>query len=209
VIPAKTAESEAGTFKQVMKTRAVHLLAFFVLIYVGVEVTIGGWIVTFIIKVRGGGPSAGYISSGFFGGQFGSLNTIFTNHNTIHLAGLTLGRVLLLWVNKKAFKFPALGISHANLIQGRRTTGPVYIRDSFCWVGTRRLACPILDRKRCRRLDYWRPPRTYVPHSHEPSCADPSALDIDRFYWVDSWVRTGWECNFAVYDGCDCWEAWD
>jgi fucose permease len=53
-----------------MKTRAVHLLAVFILIYVGVEVTIGGWIVTFIIKVRGGGPSAGYISSGFFGGQF-------------------------------------------------------------------------------------------------------------------------------------------
>lgn len=52
-----------------MKTRVVHLLAFFILIYVGVEVTIGGWIVTYIIEVRGGGSSAGYISSGFFGGQ--------------------------------------------------------------------------------------------------------------------------------------------
>lgn len=28
-----------------------------------------GWIVTFIIDVRGGGPSSGYISSGFFGGK--------------------------------------------------------------------------------------------------------------------------------------------
>lgn len=46
-----------------------------------VEVTLGGWIVTYIINVRGGGPSSGYISSGFFG-------------------GLTLGRVGLLWVNK-------------------------------------------------------------------------------------------------------------
>jgi len=73
-IPEKTAESEAGTFKQVMKTRTVHLLAFFILIYVGVEVTIGGWIVTYIIQVRGGGPSAGYISSGFFGGQHISFN---------------------------------------------------------------------------------------------------------------------------------------
>ena len=41
----------------------------------------GGWIVTYIINVRGGGPSSGYISSGFFG-------------------GLTLGRVGLLWVNR-------------------------------------------------------------------------------------------------------------
>jgi len=42
---------------------------------------LGGWIVTYIIKVRGGGPSSGYISSGFFG-------------------GLTMGRVGLLWFNK-------------------------------------------------------------------------------------------------------------
>ncbi|THH16127.1 hypothetical protein EW146_g4461 [Bondarzewia mesenterica] len=41
-----------------------------------------GWIVTFIINVRQGGPSSGYISAGFFG-------------------GLTLGRVALLWVNQK------------------------------------------------------------------------------------------------------------
>jgi len=40
-----------------------------------------GWIVTFIINERDGGPSSGYISSGFFG-------------------GLMLGRIILLWVNK-------------------------------------------------------------------------------------------------------------
>lgn len=49
--------------------------------YPSVEVTLGGWIVTYIIKIRGGGPSSGYISSGFFG-------------------GLTVGRVGLLWINK-------------------------------------------------------------------------------------------------------------
>ncbi|KAF8966641.1 MFS general substrate transporter [Flammula alnicola] len=98
VIPEKTAESQGGTFKQVTRTRAVHLLAIFILIYVGVEVTVGGWIVTFIIDVRGGGPSSGYISSGFFG-------------------GLTVGRVALLWVNKKVgerrvlFIYAALSIA--------------------------------------------------------------------------------------------------
>ncbi|KAJ3549069.1 hypothetical protein NMY22_g1015 [Coprinellus aureogranulatus] len=64
-----------------MAQRTVHYLAFFVLVYVGVEVTIGGWIVTYIIQERNGGPSSGYISSGFFG-------------------GLTLGRVALLPINR-------------------------------------------------------------------------------------------------------------
>ncbi|TFK38014.1 hypothetical protein BDQ12DRAFT_713203 [Crucibulum laeve] len=37
------------------------------LFYVDVEVTIGGWIVVYVIEVRGGGRSSGYISSRFFG----------------------------------------------------------------------------------------------------------------------------------------------
>ncbi|KAI0370515.1 MFS general substrate transporter [Pilatotrama ljubarskyi] len=82
--PEKTKESVAGVskYKQVFRLRAVHLMAFFLFIYVGVEVTIGGWIVTFIINERHDGPNSGYISSGFFG-------------------GLTVGRVALLRLNKK------------------------------------------------------------------------------------------------------------
>lgn len=79
----------------------MHLISIFVVVYVGVEVTLGGetnpsrlrtstkfytfmltgWIVTFVIDERGGGPSSGYITSGFF-------------------AGLTLGRLVLLWLNQ-------------------------------------------------------------------------------------------------------------
>lgn len=66
---------------QILSIKSVHLLAIFVFVYVGVEVTTGGWIVTYIIDVRGGGASSGYISSGFFG-------------------GLMFGRVALLWLNK-------------------------------------------------------------------------------------------------------------
>ncbi|KAI0754425.1 MFS general substrate transporter [Daedaleopsis nitida] len=69
-------------YKQMFRLRVLHLMALFILIYVGVEVTLGGWIVTYVINLRGGGPSSGYISSGFFG-------------------GLTFGRVALLWVNQK------------------------------------------------------------------------------------------------------------
>lgn len=85
--------SEHSAFRQILSIKAVHLLAFFILVYVGVEVTMGGvsrllvrhrstltensgWIVTYIIRVRGGGPSAGYISSGFFGGQFCSFTVV-------------------------------------------------------------------------------------------------------------------------------------
>ncbi|TFK72081.1 MFS general substrate transporter [Pluteus cervinus] len=80
--PGEKSASEHSTFRQILGLRFVHLLAIFILIYVGIEVTIGGWIVTFVIDVRGGGPSSGYISSGFFG-------------------GLTVGRIALLWVNRK------------------------------------------------------------------------------------------------------------
>ena len=77
-----------------MRNKTVHLLALFLMIYIGVEVTIGGklyfflstnthththtslnysksgWIVTFLMLVRGGGPSTGYVSTGFFGGKY-------------------------------------------------------------------------------------------------------------------------------------------
>ena len=72
-----------------MRNKTVHLLALFLVVYIGVEVTIGGiicspmsflnknlitvtqgWIVTFLMLVRGGGPSSGYVSTGFFGGKY-------------------------------------------------------------------------------------------------------------------------------------------
>ncbi|KAG2357354.1 MFS general substrate transporter [Suillus spraguei] len=60
--------SEKSQFSQIIRLREVHLLAFFLLVLVGVEVMMGGWMVTYTIDVRGGGPSSGYISSGFWGG---------------------------------------------------------------------------------------------------------------------------------------------
>ncbi|KAI6103305.1 MFS general substrate transporter [Pisolithus croceorrhizus] len=55
VPPCEKGNSERSQFRQVFALRAVHLLAFFILVYVGVEVTVGGWIVTYIIDIRGGG----------------------------------------------------------------------------------------------------------------------------------------------------------
>jgi len=62
-----TAEGDSG-FRAIMKRKLLHIMVAFVFVYVGTEVTVGGWIVTFIIGERGGGAEAGYVSSGFFGG---------------------------------------------------------------------------------------------------------------------------------------------
>ncbi|KAF8306100.1 MFS general substrate transporter [Clavulina sp. PMI_390] len=72
----------APMIRQVMELKVVHILAFFVLLYTGMEVTIGGWMVTFVQRRRHGGSSAGYVSSGFFG-------------------GLTVGRVALIGITRK------------------------------------------------------------------------------------------------------------
>ena len=57
---------------------------------------------TFIIDVRGGGPSSGYISAGFFGGKKLVSPEMNLTHDYLHFSfiGLTVGRVALLWVNK-------------------------------------------------------------------------------------------------------------
>ncbi|KAL0565193.1 hypothetical protein V5O48_016837 [Marasmius crinis-equi] len=72
-----------GSFARIFENRNVHLMAAFLFVYVGVEATIGGWMVTFMERERLDDPYAGYagyVSSGFFG-------------------GLALGTIALLWFN--------------------------------------------------------------------------------------------------------------
>ncbi|KAL0573637.1 hypothetical protein V5O48_008309 [Marasmius crinis-equi] len=68
------------SFRQILSHPGVYLLAAFLFMDIGVNATIGGWMVTFLKRERHGGARAGYVSSGFFG-------------------GLTLGSVALLWFN--------------------------------------------------------------------------------------------------------------
>lgn len=114
--PGELDTTRESKYKQILSIRAVHFLAIFALIYIGVEVTVGGkfvvlvmpfqltgidigWIVTFIIKQRDGGQSAGYISSGFFGGEFSLMSNVVHSMRFSYL-GLTLGRIGLMWLNK-------------------------------------------------------------------------------------------------------------
>ncbi|KAF7320897.1 MFS general substrate transporter [Mycena chlorophos] len=88
-MPSAVPPETKSHFKQIMALRAVHVLAIFLTVYVGVEVTIGSWIVSFLINVRHGGANTGYVSSGFFG-------------------GLTLGRVVLLPLNNAIGEYRAI-----------------------------------------------------------------------------------------------------
>ncbi|KAG1716833.1 hypothetical protein ID866_355 [Astraeus odoratus] len=96
--PGETNTSEGNKFRQVLSLKTVHLLAFFILAYVGVEGTVGGWIVTYIIKVRGGGPSSGYISSGFFGALLWVNNKIGERRALFIYAFLAIGLQLIVWL---------------------------------------------------------------------------------------------------------------
>ncbi|GAA5867978.1 hypothetical protein JCM1840_003639 [Sporobolomyces johnsonii] len=77
---------KSGILYQTLSSRAVWLCSLFILFYVGSEVSMGGWIVTFLIDNRNGGPSAGYVATGFW-------------------LGITVGRATLnplnMWIGEK------------------------------------------------------------------------------------------------------------
>ncbi|KAK0213943.1 hypothetical protein IW262DRAFT_1279103, partial [Armillaria fumosa] len=68
----------ANLYRSILNTKVVHFLAVFAFIYIGTEVTLGGW----CIRAGSSSKSAGYVSSGFFG-------------------GLTLGPLCLIWFSKR------------------------------------------------------------------------------------------------------------
>lgn len=80
-----TEENEGGrtTTRRVLKAPSVWLLAFFLLGYVGVEVSLGGWVVTFMLEVRHADPFYAGLTVTFF------------------WLGLTVGRLILGFVTAR------------------------------------------------------------------------------------------------------------
>ncbi len=80
--------------------RVTWLIAFLLLCYVGVEVALGGWIVTFMIRVRKSDPfSSGMTATGFW-------------------LGLTVGRFVL------GFVTPRIGVKLAIAVSAMFSTMP-------------------------------------------------------------------------------------
>ena len=130
--------ASSNKYKQILGIKELHLLSLFSLIYVGTEVTLGGWSVTYVQDKRNGGANAGYISSGFF-------------------AGLMLGRILLMWVNRKVW----LGLLDPSpyLLFARVLTEYFFFAD-------RRTSNPL---RVCYPLDFVRIPLSLassLPHAH-------------------------------------------
>ena len=84
-------EGIAGT-KDALKSKVTWICAWFLLFYVGIEVATGGWVVTFMIRVRHGGAFAsGMTSTGFW-------------------LGITFGRVILGFVTPRVGEKLALTV---------------------------------------------------------------------------------------------------
>ncbi|KAG2109893.1 MFS general substrate transporter [Suillus discolor] len=186
--PGEKGTSEKSQFSQILRLRAVHILAFFILTLVGVEVTVGGWMVTYIIDVRGGGPSSGYISSGFWG-------------------GLMVGRVTLLWVNKKASSYPVYGMQHRyqRLQVGERRVLFIYAilaigLQLVVWLVPSLIGGGVA----VSLIGVILGPMYPIAMNHTVRIL-PEWLS-HRVYWLDSRLRAGRFCALAILNRCHCIE---
>ncbi|KAF8854208.1 MFS general substrate transporter [Acephala macrosclerotiorum] len=67
--PTTHIKDQMASMLQAFKSKPVILGALFIFAYQGAEVSISGWVISFLIATRHGNPSAvGYVTSGFWGG---------------------------------------------------------------------------------------------------------------------------------------------
>ncbi|KAI0832679.1 MFS general substrate transporter [Trametes gibbosa] len=66
-LPAEDVPNSSGVLRATLRNRAVWTLAIFLMLYVGAEESIGGWIVSYILEVRKGSPEgASWVASCFY-----------------------------------------------------------------------------------------------------------------------------------------------
>lgn len=102
----ETSGNEKGEMKLALSNRLTWLTALFVFCYQGSEVSLGGWIVTYLLDYRHVNTSYGYVLSGFWGGlTLGRLvltrylhTKVGTRRSIIVLALFTIFMVTLSWV---------------------------------------------------------------------------------------------------------------
>lgn len=65
----QTEQKQAHPLKRALANRVTIFGALFIFAYQGAEVSISGWVISYLINVRGGDPTkVGYVTSGFWGG---------------------------------------------------------------------------------------------------------------------------------------------
>ena len=113
---AEKGEDEHSSFNQILRVKAVHYLAFFILVYVGVEVTIGGMFLhcsssqRLIWRNKAGLSHlcsmsvVGVLLQVTSRQVFSGVCLIYWAASSIDMwtcTGLMVGRILLLWINRK------------------------------------------------------------------------------------------------------------
>ncbi|PBP26996.1 major facilitator superfamily transporter [Diplocarpon rosae] len=83
-------DSKSGRTREALKSTVTWLFCFFVCGYVGAEVSLGGWIITFMSRVRGANPVASSATS------------------TAFWAGMTAGRLLLPRFTARFGEYPSV-----------------------------------------------------------------------------------------------------
>ncbi|GAA5864112.1 hypothetical protein JCM8547_005138 [Rhodosporidiobolus lusitaniae] len=111
-------------FWQAIGNRTMPFMCLFIFQYVGSEVSMGGWIVTFLVDNRGGGPDSGYVASGYWLGiVVGRLVfvpvTAFIGERraTLVYTAAALGLEILIWFHK-SFISNAIVASFVGLLMG-------------------------------------------------------------------------------------------
>ncbi|KAF2451702.1 MFS general substrate transporter, partial [Karstenula rhodostoma CBS 690.94] len=99
-------ESKSKNLKLALKNRVTIFGALFIFAYQGAEVSISGWVISFLINYRGGDPArVGYVTAGFWGGI--TLGRFVLTHlaprigEKIFVTVLTIGTLclqLLVWL---------------------------------------------------------------------------------------------------------------
>lgn len=91
-----TATSKSRLLKEALRNRATILGALFIFAYQGAEVSISGWVISFLISYRNSDPSrVGYVTAGFWGGI--TLGRFLLSHaahkigEKVAVAGLLVG----------------------------------------------------------------------------------------------------------------------
>ncbi|KAK7543318.1 major facilitator superfamily domain-containing protein [Phyllosticta citricarpa] len=127
--PATHPDSKRSLLKLALSNRTTLTGALFIFLHQGAEVSISGWIISFLIHYRSGDPSAvGYVTAGFFGGI--TLGRLLLVHLTRHVGG-ELPFVSFLSVGAIAFQIltwqiPSLLSNYISIAILGFLLGPIY-----------------------------------------------------------------------------------
>lgn len=120
--------TKAQVLKSALKNKTTLLGALFIFAYQGAEVSISGWVISFLINYRGGNPSqVGNVTAGFFGGitlgRFLLAQPARKIGEKVAVVGLVIGVIvcqLLVWLVPNIIG-DAVAVSIVGLL-----IGPVY-----------------------------------------------------------------------------------